>query len=214
MKRCIIFALGLVFFVEGALAGNGCDSGYSLLSPEALTELLKPLEKKSVVRSQYQQTRVMRVLKKPLLAEGRMIFSPDEGLLWQVEKPLSYQLVMTPSFFLQKNADKEQFITANEQPALFAISTVFADLLGGKLASAGQYFSIAGQSNMQDRWQLCLQPLTEPFSRLMSHILIEGGRTVHQVHFRDVGGDYTDIVFQSYSTAPLTDAEKIFFVRP
>ncbi len=215
----LFFSLIALLFCQGVLAVTSCDSSFQELSESQLLELIAPLERGVLVRSAFKQERVMHLLKKPLLANGSMIFAPELGLYWQLDSPFNYQLIMTAEQFTQINGEQKQTINAADQPAMFAISKIFADLFAGDFVAAANYFSVKGKksgSNKKEEWSLCLRPVQEPFNKLLAYIEIHGAKKINAVHIQDISDDYTHIEFLNpslNSNKPLTDAEKSYFQK-
>jgi hypothetical protein len=221
MKQTSLFFLA-VLFCQANMASTACDSSFKPLNETELLQLIAPLEQGVLVRSEFEQKRVMRLLKKPLLANGNMIFAPGFGLSWQLDKPFAYQLIMTAEQFTQVSGTQKQVINAADQPAMFAISKIFTDLFAGDFLTAENYFSISGKQldgAKKNQWSLCLLPVREPFNKLLAYIEINGSKKINNVHIQDVGGDYTHITFSASAEIPLsnnnalTDVEKAYFQK-
>jgi hypothetical protein len=207
--------LALHFFA-GPL--QACDDYPSLSAEEALA-LTARLKRKAVVRGNFKQERIMAILDRPLLADGSMLYAPEQGLLWNVDHPFSYQLILTDDYLIQVNQSDKQIVESSDQPLAFSMARIFSQILSGNVSGASEYFSVYGNSVSEtDRdasWILCLRPLNAPINRWLDRIYIQGDQFIKQVRLVDLNQDFTRITFSDIASSPgLNDAERRSFSRP
>lgn len=192
-----------------------CQHDFSPLEESALLGLMATVEEESMVRGVFEQEKTLQVLKKPLLAQGDFLFSPQQGLLWHIQNPFEYSLIMTDDYFVQKTEMSQQVISAKEQPAIFSFGKVFSGILSADFSLLKEHFNLWGKESElnDDVWQVCLEPKQAPFKQLIAQIKIRGSRFVEQVDIIDHNNDFSRIVFSqvTITAQSLTDNEQALF---
>jgi outer membrane lipoprotein-sorting protein len=173
-------------------------------SDDKLMGLAKRLANPSVIRSNFQQQKKLKILRKPMISRGTMIYAKDYGLYWHIETPFPSTLIITETALQQKDGDNVNTITAKNQPVLFGFSQVFFKLLSGDIAALSQHFKLHYQME-GSRWRIGLLPKDSAMQQFIKQVTLQGGDLMDTVDIIDNTGDSTHIEFTATNTAPFTD---------
>lgn len=183
-----------------------------------LVSLLAELSSRRVVRNRYVQKKTLKVLRRPLISSGTMLYSHENGVYWQVASPVSSELVMTKDKVLQRVDGQETVIKASQHPLAFQFSQLLFSLFSGDRQRLEKVFEFrfVEESGV---WQIALVPRSADFRSIISSVVlfaVERSRGVEivQVTIMDAVGETTQIAFAETSegqSIELTDAEKTYF---
>lgn len=173
-------------------------------SADALTAHLKDF---SLLHVDFTQTRTLAALSRPLKSSGSMVLSKEQGVLWQIRKPLTLGFVITPKGLAEVGADgKVRLKTAKDAPVVAQMGRILQSLLQGKWSALEDFFTVRGEGN-PGQWKILLTPKPQT-AAFLKGIQISGGRFIQRVHVDEAGGDSMELVFERPRTAdPLTAAE-------
>lgn len=82
----------------------------TLLAPTAnaqnteLKQVFAQLGATPVVRAQFEQQKKLAALNKTYVSKGTVLFSKNQGVLWQIQSPVKADLVVTPRKLVQKRS--------------------------------------------------------------------------------------------------------------
>ncbi|WP_317930849.1 outer membrane lipoprotein carrier protein LolA [Halioxenophilus sp. WMMB6] len=203
--------LCLALWLPVALAANEVPASVMVESPE-LAAIAARLARDEPVRSRFRQTKAMRLLSRPLVSEGEMIFDRALGLYWHIETPFASTLLMNNEQVVQLNGSQKSVVTAAQQPVAFGFAKVFFQVLSGDLNGLQQEFSVS-LAPMADAWQITLVPKEAQLRAVLSQIVIDGVDDINQVTMTDQAGDTTTIDFfdQRPGAGALTDQERALY---
>ncbi|WP_084612724.1 outer membrane lipoprotein carrier protein LolA [Pseudogulbenkiania sp. MAI-1] len=182
---------------------------------ELLDQVAQRLSANSVLHADFAQTRQMAALKKPLQLSGRMAFSREAGVVWQIAKPYSLTYAMTArgvTEILPDGSRRER--AARDVPGIGSVDGLFRGLVSGDKALLQQHFVVAAQGSPQ-AWTLQLTPKAGPLQKAIRSAELAGGAQLERVTLQETGGDSTVIRFSGIDTArPLAaDEQKLLGSR-
>ncbi len=219
--RAFLFFCSVVLWGVSALASAGPSSSADTLfehgivklgSSDTLLEITRQLRQKIVVRSSFEQSRTMRVLRKPIRSSGTILYAKNKGLYWQTTKPFISEMVITDRVLIQKDGEHLITVTAQQQPVLFAFSQAFFYMLGGDLKSLSRQFTIHLEGDTT-AWRIGLLPKDKQLKQFIHRVELRGGQQLDSVQVIDRSGDKTDMHFQPVpaGNSPLIAAELAHF---
>ncbi|QYJ75143.1 outer membrane lipoprotein carrier protein LolA [Shewanella sp. FJAT-52076] len=184
----------------------------------ALSTALKP---QGAVRGEFEQTRTLKALKRPLVSRGSFVFSPEQGLMWAQSQPFENLLILSETRMLSRDSEglwQQTEVDAKAGPATLMPMLVKA-MMGGDVAKLEQHFSLT--LNMTDnRWQLSLTPKDDDIKALFAAIELEGSfvseaspegasasASTDRLKLISPNGDVSDIRFSAQQSGPLSDQE-------
>lgn len=196
MMRAICLAL----LLAGPLAADIADDIKASLAPF------------SVLKGEFQQSKSIKIIKKPLKSSGRFTLLKDKGVLWNALKPMPGLLKVTQNEITQIKDGKPAFsLKSEEQPALRLVGKVLFAVFSADLAGLKKHFEISGKLD-GGRWKATLKPKEAWMARVAREITIEGAKTVDAIGIAESNGDQTMIQFKKVNLkAALTPAEKALF---
>ena len=188
----------------------------SLFSPEfalatqpklqqQVSEILAQLSRHQHIKGEFVQQRHLALLSQPLQSSGIFELSTASGLHWQQQQPFVSQLSLNKTRLSQQIAGGPiQEITAQQQPALFAFTSIFLGLFRGDEAALKQHFNLyfSGDANA---WQLGLTPLSSPLDQGITSIQLQGRQHIEHFELVDISQDKLTIEFNQVT--PFTPSE-------
>jgi hypothetical protein len=186
----LLACCGLFGSPAGLASEGGAGKG---LANDSLARIASQIEQYPVVRSEFVQTKQMAALKRPLMTTGRLVFSRQYGVLWQIEKPFRMSYIIGDERIVEISSDgvrRERGL--REVPGLAQVGRVFRALLGANTAALQEYFDIAVQGDVE-QWQIELKPRQEQLAQFLTGMRLSGSRYVEEIRISEAGGDSTQI---------------------
>jgi hypothetical protein len=174
-KLRVILLLGLLLQALGSHA-----------QPFDLAVLSKQLSQHRLVRGPFIQEKYLRGLPQPLISSGEFILASDDGLLWQLRKPLSQDYRINAKGIAQRSQNGWKAQAANTVAA--QQSRLFLDVLKGNPGALAQDFDLQ-LSGHATAWKLRLLPRSALIKQVFSGIEISGGALVERIELQEAQGD-------------------------
>lgn len=165
----------------------------------------------AVLRGHFVQKKYLSEMNAPLVSSGNYVVARNRGLLWQVRKPVSSTLVITPDALIERsNGHQTTHITAKKQPALRAVAAVLLAAFAGNVQQLHRFFNVTTDKNSDTGWALTLVPKTHAVHQFVSRLKIAGKRSVRHIRIDQPGGDHSDITLTPSHGGPahLTPTER------
>lgn len=178
----------------------------------ALSDLQNTLEKSAVISGDFEQTKDIAMLSKPLVSNGNFVLSDKEGLLWLQTTPFPVALILSDQTLRQKMPGQpEQVIYAKDNPMAFYFSDLFLALFHGDADVLTQQFSYELDGS-PEAWTLVLTPTDAPLTKVFSRITLSGSHNIDALTMEELRGDKTTVTFSDIRHASaLTDEERRAF---
>lgn len=172
--------------------------------PQGLADHLREA---AVVHADFQQTRHLKALSRPLKASGSLVMARDKGVIWSVRKPLAITYVIGPGGLLVVDAQgRREKRTAKDLPVLGQMGRVFQSLVQGDWKALETHFAIEGSGGAA-AWEVTLTPKAG-LAGYLRRVRMKGGRFVDHVVIEEPGGDRMEIAFsRQRSQDPLAQDE-------
>lgn len=162
-------------------------------SPDTLSRIGAQIDRAPVIRAEFEQTKQMAALKRPLAMSGRLIYAQGEGVIWQIEKPYRVTYVLGDERVAEISADgTRREKNAKDIPGLAQIGRVFRAMIEADTARLGEYFEIDARTE-GGRWEIALTPRQQNVGRFFSEMRLSGARYVERIAIAEAGGDSTII---------------------
>ena len=130
-------------------------------------------------------------LTRPLKSTGRLSYERTKGLLWEVEKPLPSQTVMTPTRVVQRVKGRVTMkLDVAAQPSMQVISRLFVAAVTGEWSTLEADFTMAAEQSPSG-WKLTLTPKGGLFAKIASRLEITGKIAVDKIVLFELTGDTT-----------------------
>ena len=204
-----------LIFVAALLLGAAANAATEVSSPDTLTRIGAQIEQHAVIRAEFTQRKQIAAMKRPLVTSGRLVYSREFGVLWQIEQPLRISYVLGDERIVEIDADgvrRERGV--RDVPGLAQVGRVFRAMLGANSAALREHFD-ATVSGDPAQWQIELKPRSAQLAQFLTLLQLSGGRFVSDIRIAEAGGDTTQISLRNTQGAgALSDAEARLFGAP
>ncbi len=166
-------------------------------------QIFKQLSQTSLVRAQFEQQKKLASLNKTFVSNGTVVFSKTNGVLWQLQRPVQADLIVTSKKLVQKTAKTMSQLDVSKSP-YGSVATLFLQLMSGNQAVLDQHFSIAQSRITPQGWSIRLMPKSTLFKKLFVQVDIQGQQYVNQIVILEQGNNSTTINFSQQRSQPVT----------
>lgn len=178
-----------------------------LRAADLLAEVRARLAPTPVTQGEFQQTRHLARIGKPLVSNGRFLVVRDLGVIWENVAPIAQTMRLTKNEILQTDgAGTSVRLSADTEPVVGVINGILFGVLAGEFEALAQGFDHDGKVE-GDTWRLDFRPRDARLARLIEAISLRGGRDIEQVEIRSAAGDVTRIAFRAQTHAGEVSAE-------
>ncbi len=180
----------------------------NLSEPDSeLNTILKKLQKNSVLRSQFKQSRHLKILSRPIISEGQLNYFSGTGIIWDIRKPIQSKIIISQNKITEIDANHK--ITRRPNPG--GIYTLLDALFNGNSQILKQNFDIKHDLSTEN-WRLELTPKSSPLNKAFKTIEIQGQQQIKRITLNDINSDSTVITLSSTNTEQMmTTKEASYF---
>ncbi|PPE76407.1 hypothetical protein C3941_29395 [Kaistia algarum] len=177
-----------------------------------LKQVFAQLGATPVVRAQFEQQKKLTALNKTYVSKGTVLFSKNQGVLWQIQSPVKADLVVTPRKLVQKTQRTSSQIEVDKTP-YGSVATMFLQLMSGNEAALAKNFNVLSASYSPTQWKVSLTPKSSLFKKLFVQVDAQGQRYVDRISILEQANNRTIIRFSQQTAQPqtLTAAENALF---
>jgi len=142
----------------------------------------------------YTETKELAFLETSVVSQGRLVFTPPDQLVKQVEKPdVSRYEITDDTMTISRPGEANQVISIDAHPLLRAFIDTLRAVLTGDLKSLEHHYSLK-LTGTRSAWQLHLSPLDSQLSALVESLIINGqDKQIKQMITQEQGGDRTTL---------------------
>lgn len=175
-------------------------------------KIFQQLSAISVVRANFEQHKKLASLNKTYVSKGTVLFSKNNGVLWQIQSPVKADLIVTPKKLVQKTQRTSSQIEVEKTP-YGSVATMFLQLMSGNEAALAKNFNVVSAKYTPTQWNVALTPKSSLFTKLFDRVDAEGQRYVNNLVIQEKGGNSTTIRFSQQTSQPqtLTATENALF---
>ncbi|WP_413784501.1 LolA family protein [Acinetobacter sp. S54] len=180
-------------------------------SPQA-EQIFKQLSQTTLVRAKFEQKKKLASLQKTFVSNGDVVFSKTNGVLWQLQRPVQADLVVTPKKLVQKTAKTMSQLDVSKSP-YGSVATLFLQIMSGNSALLDQHFTVSKTTITAQGWSMSLRPKSSLFKKLFVQVDVQGQQYVNQIIIAEQGSNTTVINFSQQHSQPaaLTTDEQVLF---
>lgn len=203
-------ALGVALVTAWFLAGM---SGAAAMADSGLAGLHERLIRSDVLRADFRQEKKLRVLSRPLISNGKLVFAAGEGVLWQVLEPHEVFILMKPGELVEWDRQSgTRRVDTKSNPAFSAMTDVILATLTGDTQVLRRHFDLS-VAPLESGWRLTLRPKSNDLGAIISEIQVSGDQFIEGVRVTEAKGDTTEIQFSGFRVEPaeLDEIEKDYF---
>lgn len=177
-----------------------------------LKQVFAQLGATPVVRAQFEQQKKLASLNKTYVSKGTVLFSKNQGVLWQIQSPVKADLVVTPRKLVQKTQRTSSQIEVDKTP-YGSVATMFLQLMSGNEAALAKNFNVVSANYSPMQWNVSLTPKSSLFKKLFVQVDAQGQRYVDRITILEQANNRTIIRFSQQTAQPqiLTAAENALF---
>ena len=177
-----------------------------------LKQVFAQLGATPVVRAQFEQQKKLTALNKTYVSKGTVLFSKNQGVLWQIQSPVKADLVVTPRKLVQKTQRTSSQIEVAKTP-YGSVATMFLQLMSGNEAALAKNFNVMSANYSPAQWNVSLTPKSSLFKKLFVQVDAHGQRYVDRITILEQANNRTIIRFSQQTAQPqtLTAAENALF---
>lgn len=177
-----------------------------------LKQVFSQLAATPVVRANFEQQKKLASLNKTYVSKGEVLFSKNQGVLWQIQSPVKADLIVTPRKLVQKTQRTSSQIAVDKTP-YGSVATMFLQLMSGNEAALAKNFNVVSANYSPAQWNVVLTPKSSLFKKLFVRVDAQGQRYVNRIVIQEQANNSTVIRFSQQSAQPqtLTAAENALF---
>jgi len=178
--------------------------------PQLLQDVRERLTTEPVVRGSFEQRKTVKGFRHPLVSTGDFVVSRQRGVLWRTLAPFASTLVVTSDRVLARQADGSvtRRLSANDEPAVRALSETLLAVMAADLSVLAQRFRIEGDLVGRDAWRLQLTARDPAMARWVQRVELEGDRYLRTVRLSEGSGDVTQIRLAGHATGRALAADE------
>ncbi len=159
----------------------------------AMENLLGEQARAVFLEGKFEQSKYIADLDAALDSSGHFSFFVDEGLRWNIRKPVATNLRITPNEIVEEQDGKVVMrMDVDEQPMTRAISEVFSAIFGGDWQTLKERFTIRSVHE-EAPWTIELEPKNELLKSYLSAIKLQGSDYLEVLILSESNGDRTRI---------------------
>lgn len=183
-------ALGLTLWTLWMLGAPRTASAATAASAGQIQALLA---KPPVLCGDFEQSKQLIGIKKPLVSHGRFCVVTDKGVLWRTLKPFANTVRLTRDEIIHTQDGRVvQRLDASHEPTVRMINRVLFALLSGDLGQLERLFAMHGTVD-GTQWHVTLTARDAALAKAIGLITLEGGAYVKRIAIDESGGDRTRI---------------------
>ena len=168
-----------------------------------VTQIFKQLSATPSVRANFQQQKKLASLNKTFVSNGTVLFSKQQGVLWQIQRPVQASLIVTPKKMVQKTQRTFNQIEIDKSP-YGSVATMFLQLMSGNEAALAKNFNVVSAYYSPTQWHVTLTPKSTLFKKLFVEVNAQGQRYVDKIVITEKANNSTMIQFSQHSPQPAT----------
>ncbi len=164
------------------------------------TELMALLATTKGSEQRYTEIKQLAFLERSVTSQGRLIFSPPNRLIKQVDPPdSSHYEIIGGTMTISRPGEAEQVVSVDAHPLLRLFIDTLRALLMGDLTLLERHYSIAVTGN-RNVWQLQLAPQDNQLAASVELLTITGhDRYIDQMITQEKSGDQTTLTLHGNS---------------
>ena len=159
--------------------------------PEALERILAAHQGRGFM-TRFDETKHIKLLRRPLRASGQLLFIPGQGLYRQLQSPFAQELLITDRAIYQRQAnDAVETLSLAKLPAAKAFVDAFLAVFAGSWETLRAHFHVYF-ARRDAGWQLGLKPAHDAMAKVIACLVLDGEEErLVALHAQEANGDVT-----------------------
>lgn len=175
--------------------------------PDWLHDAMRRLDSAPVLKGDFEQTKLIRGFKRPLVSTGHFVMANGRGVQWATQSPFPSMLVVTRERLLTITAGSTQQIDTRQEPGLRVVNELLMSVLAGDMRALNSRFQLEGGLRGAQGWYMTLMPRDAALARFIARIEMDGDHHVQNVRLSEASGDESHIRFSRQRAASLEQVE-------
>jgi hypothetical protein len=152
-------------------------------------ELMLHLAAVKNARAHFIERKYLRMLKKPLVSSGTLVYAAPGRLQKDTLQPNSEHLLVDGDTLSIEREGKDQTLQLNDYPQIGAFIEAIRGTLAGDLAALERFYIVQLDGSAED-WQLALQPRDAKMQAIVRSVRIAGSAVhVTRIDTQEADGD-------------------------
>ncbi|MCH9691958.1 MAG: outer membrane lipoprotein carrier protein LolA [Gammaproteobacteria bacterium] len=185
---CSVIALPAATAVEIAETATSETS-----NAKTLQQISKQLHKTPHLLGKFKQQKILPQLPQPLNSKGIFALSEQQGLSWRTLEPIASHTIF----------NEQQTTTSNLAQS---ITTPMLQILRGDFQALQKLFFIQAKQ-INDGWQLILQPRSTTLQKFITAIEVFGDQQINHIRLQESNQALTEIQLYDLRKVTLDDAQ-------
>lgn len=166
---------------------------------QPLTELESALSDVKTVRTHFVQEKKMALFKKPMITKGSILLEMPEKLMWKVESPVKYALLIDGQHAKQWDGetDKTVRISLADQPVFAAVTQQLRAWFAGNYRVLAKDYTIKKLAGEQLTFEFTPKPEL-PQAKMVKRITVtfqKDKKYIERFQIEENSGDTTKLTF-------------------
>ena len=159
--------------------------------PEALDRILAAHQGQGFA-ARFDETKHIKLLRRPLRASGQLVFIPGQGLYRQLQSPFAQELLITDRAIYQRQADAAvEAVSLDKIPAAKAFVDAFLAVFSSSWETLRVHFHVYF-ARREAGWQLGLKPAHGAMAKVIACLVLDGeDERLVALHAQEANGDVT-----------------------
>ena len=166
------------------------------------------------IRADFKKERKLKILSKPFVTYGFMLFKPDKGVIWKTTRPIIDTILIGEDEIrqLDKTSEGKQSIPANN-PIMASASKMFLTILSRDKEKILSVFDYSVETDANNIRAYKLVPKEERLRQLVSAIKLSGQDRIEVIEIIEASGDSTTIYLSNeiFDKSKLNPEERALF---
>jgi len=169
---------------------------------------IKILLAKPFVKAEFEKIRKLKILSKPFITTGKILFKPEKGLVWQTLEPIEDTLLIGFDGISQLKKDDPEPVKIGN-PVVKSASEVFITILSLDLEKIKKIFEIKEKTASSQGKVYTLTPKDETLKKVIKLIEMSGKERVERIYIEEHSGDSTlvNLSKEQFDTSALLPLE-------
>lgn len=206
MKRWLTGLFVLMIGIASVVAKENING--ETVNSEVVDAEIKPFLEKPFVKVNFKKTRQLKILSRPFVTHGNIVFIPNKGLVWHTTKPIQDILLIGYNGVSQLKTPQDEPVKI-DNPVIESASHVFISIFSLELDRIKASFDLKklNPENGLTRYQL--QAKDENIRKVIGRIIISGKDRVEHIFIEEHSGDTTqvDLTDHKNEKSVLTDVD-------
>ena len=172
---------------------------------------LQPLLREPFIKASFVKTRQLKVLSRPFVTSGVLLFAPGKGVVWHTTHPIE-DIVLINESGIKSVSERQDALAKNmsQNPVMKSVARLFIALFSLDLDRIKQEFEIVSASKDSSGMIYSLRTKDRTLSSIIEEISLRGQNRVNEIDIKENSGDSTTIKLSNelFDVQELTDRDR------